>query len=427
MKRIPLVALSLVLPIIALAATNNFTANGNIVVPGVTFGATTANMLIMSGSTAESWLFNSGAFTVTNPGSAFEVGSSDVAVKSIQVTQGSSTLSCTENTTPGTSYVTLPISSGTYTILPSATVTCSSLCSVLSNTATYNAFPTCGALSCNSGYQLSGSGASATCAAVPIVSSGGGMVVGSGASAPSSAGMPGYVKPRMQIVYPDGHIVYLDTPTQTATGATPTTLVPGVGTPTTAISPFTTILYRGMSSPAVSSLQAYLATDKTLYPEGKVTGYYGALTIKAVENFQLKYGIITTVADPGAGILGPKTRAKLNEVMGSTVVTVASQTLAVPPTTSASQSTSSLQVASSSIFTKMFVIGETSPDVRRLQILLATDKSIYPEGITTGYYGQLTKAAIERFQLKYGVVTSSKDIGYGLFGPKTRAKIQEVF
>lgn len=106
------------------AATTDFTANGNISVPSVTFGDGTATMLIMSGSTAESWSFASGTFTVTNPGSSFKVGSSDSAVQKITATQGGATVSCEDNTNPGSTGMTLPVDSGTYTIVP-ATGGCS--------------------------------------------------------------------------------------------------------------------------------------------------------------------------------------------------------------------------------------------------------------------------------------------------------------
>jgi lysophospholipase L1-like esterase len=63
----------------------------------------------------------------------------------------------------------------------------------------------------------------------------------------------------------------------------------------------------------VKILQQYLAGDKTLYPEGKITGYYGALTKKAVGLFQERYGLATK-KDDFYGLAGPKTRAKMNEV-----------------------------------------------------------------------------------------------------------------
>ncbi len=45
--------------------------------------------------------------------------------------------------------------------------------------------------------------------------------------------------------------------------------------------------------------------------------------------------------------------------------------------------------------------GMKHEDVREIQRLLATDPEIYPEGLTTGYYGPLTKEALKRFQMKH--------------------------
>ncbi len=73
--------------------------------------------------------------------------------------------------------------------------------------------------------------------------------------------------------------------------------------------------------------------------------------------------------------------------------------------------------------------GMRNNDTKRLQELLASDPSIYPEGLITGYFGPLTEKAIQRFQSKNNIVSSGspKSTGYGLVGPKTRAKLQEVF
>ena len=95
-----------------LAATTDFTADANVTVTGVTFGATTADVLIMSGSTAESWSFDSGTFTVTNPGT-FQVGSSDTDVNRISFELAGVVEACDVNTTAGTSYTTAPTTAGT--------------------------------------------------------------------------------------------------------------------------------------------------------------------------------------------------------------------------------------------------------------------------------------------------------------------------
>ena len=44
----------------------------------------------------------------------------------------------------------------------------------------------------------------------------------------------------------------------------------------------------GMSGDDVARLQQFLALDPTIYPEAKVTGYYGPLTEAAVRRFQCK-------------------------------------------------------------------------------------------------------------------------------------------
>ena len=113
---------------IAVAATTDFTANSDVTVSAVTFGASTADMLILNNSTGESWSYDAGTFTVTNPGT-FNVGSSDSAVKTVRMTQGGSTVACALNTTPSTSSVTAPTAAATYTVVPSALTTCQDICS----------------------------------------------------------------------------------------------------------------------------------------------------------------------------------------------------------------------------------------------------------------------------------------------------------
>jgi peptidoglycan hydrolase-like protein with peptidoglycan-binding domain len=69
-------------------------------------------------------------------------------------------------------------------------------------------------------------------------------------------------------------------------------------------------LEMGMRNSDVTSLQSFLATDATIYPQGLVTGYYGFLTKSAVSNYQSANGI-----DP-VGRVGPITLASINAKMG---------------------------------------------------------------------------------------------------------------
>lgn len=52
--------------------------------------------------------------------------------------------------------------------------------------------------------------------------------------------------------------------------------------------------------------------------------------------------------------------------------------------------------------------GMTSDQIKQIQELLATDQSIYPEGITSGYFGKLTEKALMRFQAKHGLTQTGE-------------------
>ena len=83
--------------------------------------------------------------------------------------------------------------------------------------------------------------------------------------------------------------------------------------------------------------------------------------------------------------------------------------------------------AVSTAFSRDINPGARSEDVRRLQQILASDKTLYPEGTVSGFFGALTRAAVLKFQLKYGVIQKVADLGAGRVGPKTRAKLAEIF
>jgi peptidoglycan hydrolase-like protein with peptidoglycan-binding domain len=67
--------------------------------------------------------------------------------------------------------------------------------------------------------------------------------------------------------------------------------------------------------------------------------------------------------------------------------------------------------------------GMENSEVQKLQVFLAQDSAIYPEGITSGYFGGLTELAVQRWQARYGVVSygTPATTGYGSVGPKTRS------
>ncbi|MBI2055034.1 MAG: peptidoglycan-binding protein [Candidatus Sungbacteria bacterium] len=68
----------------------------------------------------------------------------------------------------------------------------------------------------------------------------------------------------------------------------------------------------GAKGDDVKSLQEFLAKDKAVYPEGIVSGYFGAFTRAAVAKFQKREGI-----SPAAGYVGPKTRSRIDQMLGA--------------------------------------------------------------------------------------------------------------
>jgi len=113
--------------------------------------------------------------------------------------------------------------------------------------------------------------------------------------------------------------------TPTTPSGTPT------GLPTPLIIPlvlqnrvFSSILSYRSQNPTILTLQQFLNLDpQTRVAQtgagspGKETSFFGPATRQAVQKFQLKYGIVSSPRDPGYGVVGPKTRAKINELLKS--------------------------------------------------------------------------------------------------------------
>jgi peptidoglycan hydrolase-like protein with peptidoglycan-binding domain len=76
-------------------------------------------------------------------------------------------------------------------------------------------------------------------------------------------------------------------------------------------------------------------------------------------------------------------------------------------------------------YAKYLEKGSRGADVKALQEYLKNYKDLYPEGLVTGTFGPATERAVGRFQEKYGLARKGQS-GYGVVGPKTRAKLNEV-
>ena len=190
----------------------------------------------------------------------------------------------------------------------------------------------------------------------------------------------------------------------------------------------------GISNSDVKRLQQLLNSDPDTQiaasgagSPGQETNYFGSATKKAVQKFQVKYGIASSGDEKttGFGLVGPKTMAKLQEVF--------SQPAAPTPTAPTVAQPSPVAVSVSPVFTKGLEKGMSGSDVKRLQQLLNSDSDtkIAESGIgsfgnETEYFGSLTEKAVQKFQTKYNIAKSG-DSGYGYVGPKAGAKLNEVF
>ena len=83
-------------------------------------------------------------------------------------------------------------------------------------------------------------------------------------------------------------------------------------------------------------------------------------------------------------------------------------------------------------FTKNLAVGIANAQVKILQKVLNSDpdtkvssSGVGSPGKETTYFGPATKKALQKFQVKYGISGPGKE-GYGVFGPKTKAKANEV-
>lgn len=125
--------------------------------------------------------------------------------------------------------------------------------------------------------------------------------------------------------------------------------------------------------------------------------------------FGSSYGTVTIVESP------------LNQVNAPPPIVFQPK---IPQTTTPSQQNLSTTVQ----LRGPFAVGMTSDEVKKLQEMMSKDPTIY-QGETTGYYGAKTIEGVQRFQKKYNIITSGTPdtTGFGLAGPGTRTKLNEIF
>ncbi len=152
----------------------------------------------------------------------------------------------------------------------------------------------------------------------------------------------------------------------------------------------------GSSGAEVNELQTYLAKDTALYPEGLITGYFGALTEAAVQRFQTREGIVSsgTPETTGYGRVGPTTRARVNALLGGTsggtnitwdTVPVLSKPTATFTSTSATFSWTTNEVTQGQVFWDTAPILSNEASAPRQQPFVSGTVAVDPAGLQTNH------------------------------------------
>lgn len=174
------------------------------------------------------------------------------------------------------------------------------------------------------------------------------------------------------------------------------------------------------------------------------TGYFGKKTEKAVENFQIQNGLISSKNSQGAGNFGPKTREKMKELWIARRDSFFPNTNApiIQVVKKEENKVEENLVAQAGVrldFFKPVNVGNTkfqfandvilfrgkrNENVRQLQKELK--KMGFFAGNTTGFYGDETAEAVLAFQFKNKIVSSRRSVGAAIFGPTTRLRMNNI-
>jgi len=130
-----------------------------------------------------------------------------------------------------------------------------------------------------------------------------------------------------------------------------------------------TSLAVGSRGAEVIVLQTYLAQESELYPEKFVTGYFGPLTEAAVKRFQCREDIVceeevtsgtTTNTTSGYGRVGPRTKARLNELLvGMTLTTPSGEVLGASTGTGTGSVSGALDLSAPIMSAEQTTVGST--------------------------------------------------------------------
>jgi len=186
-------------------------------------------------------------------------------------------------------------------------------------------------------------------------------------------------------------------------------------------------LSAGATGDAVKSLQNEL--KRLSYYKVEPTGVYDELTEHALFKFQQSQGIVADQSQTGAGVFGPTTRSRMNEIISLrnyTRLAIESKSASLV----AEQDTNSTPVnvpveTKQAYLPSTLAIGSKGNDVKKLQEFLKKS-GFFKSVVITDYYGEITKEAVVQFQMANKIISDKSDKAAGVVGPSTLKKINEL-
>lgn len=153
------------------------------------------------------------------------------------------------------------------------------------------------------------------------------------------------------------------------------------------------------------------------------TGKYDLKTKHAVSKFQIDNSILKSTSDFGSGYFGPKTLTKLSASINDLYTKGTISIEVVHESSEVDNMIESNQVLTPPLKQDL-KFGDKGPEVRRLQQELKNLNLLRIE--PTGEYAEVTKHAVYKFQEINGIITDENSKFAGMFGPETRAKLNEL-
>lgn len=145
------------------------------------------------------------------------------------------------------------------------------------------------------------------------------------------------------------------------------------------------------------------------------TGIYDEVTVHAVFKFQQSQNIVSDENTVGAGVFGPKTRQRLNELVASRNDR---KVLIAQATNDSIYLAGATDENKNRLISMELDFGSSSYEVMKLQKFLK-EKGYFTADGFTDYFGPATRTAVMKFQMDNNLISDKNDAGAGRVGPNT--------